>query len=63
MPIEIRALAPADVAEALAALGIARCHLFVQRGNDAALASRRGADWTERSDLVMMSRTPWRAGE
>jgi ribosomal protein S18 acetylase RimI-like enzyme len=43
--------------EGLEALGVPKCHLFVQRGNQAALAFWRRAGWAERGDLVMMSRT------
>ena len=42
---------------ALEAVGVAKCHLFVQRGNDAAVAFWRRVGWSERDDLVMMSRT------
>jgi ribosomal protein S18 acetylase RimI-like enzyme len=40
----------------LEALEIVKCHLFVQRGNEGALAFWRRAGWAERSDLVTMSR-------
>ena len=38
-------------------LGLPRCHLFVQRGNDEAVAFWTRAGWSRRTDLVMMSRT------
>jgi len=41
---------------ALGRIGIPRCHLFVHRGNAAALAFWSLSGWTERKDVVMMSR-------
>jgi ribosomal protein S18 acetylase RimI-like enzyme len=37
-------------------LGSPRCHLFVHRGNREALAFWTRAGWSERSDVIMMSR-------
>jgi len=40
----------------LRALGIAKCHLFVFRGNQSALDFWRKAGWFERSELTIMSK-------
>lgn len=41
--------------EALRAMEIAKCHLFVRADNSAALAFWRRIGWGERADVVMMS--------
>jgi putative acetyltransferase len=46
------------VARCLAALeraGIGKCHIFVFRENEAALAFWQGTDWIDRVDLTMLS--------
>jgi ribosomal protein S18 acetylase RimI-like enzyme len=45
-----------DCVAALERLGISRCHLFVQRGNDAGQGFWTRAGWRVRTDVVMMSR-------
>jgi ribosomal protein S18 acetylase RimI-like enzyme len=41
---------------ALAQAGIDKCHLFVFKQNETALQFWRGSGWTERVELVIMSR-------
>ncbi|MGB0388887.1 MAG: GNAT family N-acetyltransferase [Ardenticatenaceae bacterium] len=36
--------------------GIGKCHLFVFKDNQAGIAFWKESDWTERIDLIMMSR-------
>ena len=48
--------------DALARAGIGKCHIFVFRENETALAFWKGVGWTERIDLTMLSRHSGRLG-
>jgi len=47
--------------DALRSAGISKCHVFVFSRNQEALRFWKDAGWTQRGELVMMSRYPHRA--
>lgn len=42
--------------DALVAIGVNKCHLMVVQGNERALEFWRSMGWSERGDIVLMSR-------
>jgi len=42
--------------QALVAIGIRKCHLMVVEGNERALGFWRSMGWSERGDVLLMSR-------